>query len=148
MKMNKRSPLLLSALVFTLIAAPAWAMRDGRTSQGQPFLTGGIGSEERDALKVQREYFNLRVLTAAKGSGAYLSDVRVTITDSTGRSVLETVMDGPWLYVQLLPGAYQVRVVYNGATQQQSVELGQGADRSVNFYFNEEVERLPPGQER
>ena len=146
--MKKSLLSLISFLFLAFLSGTASAMRDGRTAQGEPFLSGGIGAEERDALKVQREFFNVRILTAAKGSGAYLSDVQTRITDSAGRAVLDTVMEGPWLYVKLLSGQYGVQVLYRGQTQQQNLSMGLKDQRSLNFYFIEEVERLPPGETR
>jgi hypothetical protein len=144
--MKKALVSLISCLFLVSLTAPALAMRDGHTAQGEPFVTGGIGAEEREALAAQRGAFNLRILTAAKGSGAYLSAVQARISDSAGRLVLETVTDGPWLYVRLQPGAYVVQLLYKGQPQQQGLTLGQQEQRQLGFYFDEVVERLPPGE--
>ena len=86
------------------------------------------------------------MLTAAKGSGAYLADALVRITDSSGKTVLDTTADGPWVYVNLKLGDYKVTVTYKGKTQQQATKIHTGDNHEIFFYFEEAVDRLPKGE--
>lgn len=99
-----------------------------------PFLTGGIGLGEREALTQEAAQggYNLKVVTAAAG-GAYVADVSVHISDRQGTEVLQTALDGPWLFVKLPPGKYTVIASDGKQTQKRSVELSGKGMREVMF---------------
>ena len=119
---------------------PAGALERGTTELGQSFVSGGVGTTERDTLDLERAGYDLSILTAARGSGNYLADVHIRITDSQSRQVLETVMDGPWLLVDLPAGRYQVEATRNHFVQKHSVTfLASGHSQTV-FYFDNGVE--------
>ena len=144
--MRKASIPLTALLLAALWAGSALAVTQGKTTQGEPFVTGGIGAAELETLEKGRKNFSLRLLTAAKGSGAYLADALVRITDSGGRTVLDTKADGPWVYVNLKRGDYKVTVTYKGKTQQQATKIHTGDNHEIFFYFEEAVDRLPKGE--
>ena len=77
------------------------------TSTGIPYLSGGVGLDERDALRAVSGEYNLHV-TFAQREGNYLSDVHVAIQNANGATLLETVPQGPWLFTKLPPGRYTV----------------------------------------
>ena len=144
--MQIRRRTFTGAILAAVIAGPAMAMTDGKTAQGEPWSSGGIGSGELEALEKQRGNFSLRILTAARGSGAFLADALVKITDASGRTVLETRADGPWTYVNLKVGDYRVAVTYKTETRQQATKIHAGDRRELFFYFDEAVDRLPKGE--
>jgi len=137
----KRQLVLGLALAATLPAA--WPLTRGTTDLGQAFVSGGITPDEIDALKDEKKQYSLAVLTVARGSGAYLSDVHVTIVDAKQQRVLDTVMDGPWLLVNLPAGRYRVRAALGSVEQEQAVALGAQDHRQANFSFDthDEVEK-------
>jgi hypothetical protein len=129
----KRIALML-ALACSL--QPAGAMVRGTTELGRPFVSGGVGAEEVATLSSEKRQYALAILTAAKGSGAFLADVRVRITDEQSKQVLDVVMDGPWLLVDVPAGRYQVEAVQNSRTQKNVVTVGTGDHRQTVFYFD------------
>ena len=60
--------------------------------QGIPYLSGGVGVDEREAIAAMGKDYSLKLMFAIKG-GEYLSDVKVEISDSIGKKVLEAVAD-------------------------------------------------------
>jgi hypothetical protein len=114
----------------------AGATIQGTNELGRPFVSGGASTEELDALNAERNQFSLSVLTAAKGTGAYLADVHVHITDAQSRPVLDTVMDGPLLLVDLPAGRYHVEADLNGTVKKDTVDFRPGARRDAIFYFD------------
>lgn len=135
-----------TALVLAAAAMhTAWALSEGSTAQGQPYVSGGVALGERDALDRQRASHSLWVATAVKRSGAYLSDVRVRIRDSAGATVLDARLDGPWLLVTLGLGRYQVEASFAGQTQEKTTTIHPGDRHEMLFYFDVEAERLPEG---
>ena len=144
--MRNGSRTLAAVLLTVLFAGPATAMTQGKTTQGEPFVTGGVGAAELENLEKGRKGFSLRVLTAAKGSGAFLADALIKITDASGKTVLDTKADGPWVYVNLKLGDYKVMVTYKGKSQQQATKIHAGDNHEIFFYFEEAVDRRPKGE--
>jgi hypothetical protein len=84
------------------------------TDQGVEFVSGGVGESEQSDLQAQKDRYSFWLVTATKGSGAYLSDVQVSIVDARSKkAVLEHIMDGPWMFVALRPGRYIVETRYH-----------------------------------
>jgi hypothetical protein len=77
----------------------------------------------------------------ALNTGNYLADVAVSVKDSNGRTVVEGVSDGPWLYAKLPPGKYTAAATYNGHTVTQSFTVGRSGDRVAYFRWPASVER-------
>jgi hypothetical protein len=131
------------AFLVALVAWPAVAMTDGRTTQDRPFVSGGTTSEEVADLKTKQPFFSISLLTAARGSGAYLASVHVRIVDGQGTLVLDTDMDGPFLLVDLAPGKYQLEAVNEGETQKRSLTLREGSPQRVVLYFKSNADVSP-----
>lgn len=133
-----------------ILAGAAWAMpaaalelEFGATADARPYVCGGIGVEERQALARARPDFSLRVATAARGSGAFLAGVRVRILDAGGREVLARELSGPILLVDLLPGPYVVEAATAGQVRHRRTTVMQGGAREIYFYFDVPADALP-----
>lgn len=102
---------------------------------GVPYLTGGIGSPEAQALKAQFASHSLVLTFAHRGSTRreYLASVPVSIRDAAGVTVLEVVTEGPFLLVDLPAGQYEVTAAHGGETQQVKVRVvaGQHQERAL-----------------
>jgi hypothetical protein len=90
---------------------PSIVITEGKTAQGFPYLSGGVGSDERDALEERGKGFNLKLVFAER-RGPFLADVRIVIADGKGAEVISLASAGPWFYIQLPPGRYNVKAVY------------------------------------
>lgn len=66
-------------------------------------LSTGVGVDAR----VDHPEYSVR-LSFAKASGPYLANIAVTVKDAQGRTVLDTVSNGPWLFIDLPAGDYHV----------------------------------------
>lgn len=123
----------------------ALAMSEGRTTQNEPFVTGEIAAGEREALERHTQEFNLRIVTAARRSGAYLADAQVKVLGKSGEILLDTRLDGPWLLVELNPGDYTVDATLAGQTVRKSTTIRAGEQREMDFYFDLPTELEPQG---
>jgi hypothetical protein len=124
--------LFLGALLgMPLVAQESLQVRD---YQGIPYVSGGVGLEEREALEAMADRFNLE-LTFAMSSGNYLSDVRVRIVDRSGRLVLEATADGPLLYTRLPPGSYTVQVSGFERDFQRTAQIRANRQTQLAFYW-------------
>ena len=103
-----------------------------KTYQGIPYISGGVGEEERDLLQTQRQEYNVKLTFAAK-AGNYLSEIPISIVDSQGKKVFEAVAEGPWLYTKLPPGTYSVIAQADGQTHQRQVQVNQQHLAQVQF---------------
>ena len=107
----------------------------GQSTLGVPHVSGGIGASEREAMEQVKSQYNLRLLFAVAGSGAYLSNIRVQIQDAAGPTLLSTVTIGPWLYASLAPGDYVLTVEHAGQTQTRNVTLPTTGAVAESFYW-------------
>jgi hypothetical protein len=100
--------------------------------QGIPYVSGGVGGEERDLLQAQSQEYNVKLTFAAK-AGNYLSEIPIAIMDSQGKKVLEAVAEGPWFYTKLPPGTYSVIAQAEGKAHQQKVQVNQQQQAQLQF---------------
>mgnify|MGYP001278533099 CR=1 FL=1 len=128
-----RAGLAATLLSVTLVAGAAQA---GKTAQGLSYLSGGISLDERTALQTQGSGYSLWVVTAAMKSGAYLSSVHVTIRDAKQTAVFDGQLDGPWLFVDLPFGRYEVQAAFNGVVKKRITTIHPGDHHQALFYFS------------
>ncbi len=98
---NKFAALVAGTLlgaVLTVLSFPSPA-----PGQQVRTLSAGVGKGDRTI----RRDFSLKLVFARK-QGPFVAGVRVTIFDQGGNKILETVSDGPWLFVDLPEGSYRV----------------------------------------
>lgn len=88
----------------------------GKTKQGYPFMAGGVGTGERRAMEGMAKGYNLK-LSFAEKSGQYLSGVEIVIEDEKGEEIVRSAVDGPWFYIQLPPGKYNISATVEGRTK-------------------------------
>lgn len=130
------------------LAVSAWPMQNGRTPQGLPYVSGGASDEELAVLHGGRERYSLWVITAALRTGAHLADVRVSIRDAKKQLVFDGRLDGPWLFIDLPLGRYDIEASFNSETQKRATTIHRGDHHQAFFYFNTgdivSPERVPP----
>lgn len=123
---------VLAACAF--FATPAIAESDqvARAPSGIPYVTGGVGSEAVDALKSMEKEFDLKLVFTNK-AGDYLSAVKVTIADVSGKIDLDVTADGPVLMAKLPAGAYKVNATFGGNTQTRNVTIAAAMLTSISL---------------
>ena len=108
---------------------PAIIITEGKTSQGFPYLFGGVGSDEREAMEERAKGYNLKLIFAEK-RGAFISGVTVVIASAKGAEIASLMTEGPWFYIQLPPGDYSVKASFKGETKQ-IINLSVAKDKRV-----------------
>jgi hypothetical protein len=141
------SAIVLAASI--ALVAPGWeagaqtsgsSIVEGKTAQGLPYMMGGVGSEERAAMESHTGNYNVKLAFAEK-AGVYLANVDVFVHDRSGREILNVTTNGPWLYVQLPPGAYNIRAAFDDKIQRISdlvVKPGRRAARILRWDLPQE----------
>jgi hypothetical protein len=97
-----------------------------------PYISGGTGVDEREALLTQEKDYSLKIV-AAETSGDYLANVQVVIESARKQRVLETTMDGPILLAKLAPGTYTIRATSDEKTLTKTVTIPAQGLRQVDF---------------
>jgi len=121
------------------------ARSDASTVQGDvPAVAGGVGLNARDALRSDAPRHNVKMVFTLD-TGNYLADVNVKVTDSSGKTVIDGVSDGPWLYAQLPPGSYTATATYEGNTVTKRFSTGKGGTTTY-FRWPSSVEQQRAGQ--
>jgi hypothetical protein len=104
--------------------------------------SGGVSAGDFSALDARAQDYSLRIIWAAKGSGAYLADVDVTIVSLPERKlVLEHTTTGPLMLADLPPGHYEVSGAYDdvlpgapGVVKRTVVVPRQGLAQAVMYF--------------
>jgi hypothetical protein len=112
---------------------PAIMITEGKTAQGYPYLSGGVGSDERIAMEERGKAFNVKFIFA-ETSGPFLATVNLEIFGSKNEAILSFTTTGPWFYIQLPPGIYNVKATFAGQSKQAKA-LRVGKDKRVQRTF-------------
>ena len=102
------------------------------------YVTGGIGTDEAQAMRAAAADYPLTLELAAAGGGPrdeFISGAQVSIRDSRGAAVLETLTDGPFLLARVPAGSYVVDVDWNGIHKTKTVEVGPERRQHVMLEF-------------
>lgn len=139
MRTHLRASVLTAVLV---LASASVAAQTGPAPQvtpgGIPYLSGGVGDAQQQAMKDAMKDYNLRLTFARQSTGAFLAGVEVTI-DQTGpgkghTEILKTTSAGPMLFARLPAGNYQLRAQVDGQVQARTLKLGaQAQDVVLHF---------------
>jgi hypothetical protein len=92
------------------------------------YETGGVGLEERSAMQKSMKDYNLR-LTFATMKGLYLASVPVQIKAADGKVLLSKESNGPWFWVNLPAGQYEVVASYDKKQEVRKVDLSKSPQR-------------------
>jgi hypothetical protein len=127
--------ILYAMLVAVIVGFPAWVpaadvdlpvpiQHYGNVS----YYSGGVGADERRQLP---QLYLLKVVFKTDG-GHLISDADVTIS-AGGKTLFRGRADnGPWLFVDLPPGTYDIEAVLNGkARSAKGINLAAGKLRTV-----------------
>jgi hypothetical protein len=137
---NEGGPLIMkkilgAVLVAVIVGIPAWVPAADvelpvqiQQYENVSYYSGGVGAEERRQLP--QLYLLKMVFKSDRGN--LLSDADVIIS-AGGKIVFRgRAHNGPWLFVDLPPGAYDIEAVLNGkARSAKGVRLAAGKLRTV-----------------
>ncbi len=104
---------------------------------GVIFASGGVGNEGKAAMRAVESGYNLRLLFAVEGSGAYLAGVHVRLVDHGGNTLVDTVAEGPYFFANVRPGKYEIVAESQGRTLTRSVEVSPTGAISRALYWQD-----------
>lgn len=102
---------------------------------GIPYISGGIGSSESEAMKAQADHYSLALTFAEHvgGRDVYLASVPVVIRNAKGETLLDVVSEGPYLLTNLAAGSY--RIVARHGEDEKSMTVRISPDRHERLAF-------------
>jgi hypothetical protein len=134
-----RVSMAVAGLLFASSLAAQTYLAPREHAQGSvSYVTGGIGTDEAQAMRAAAAGYPLTLELAAAGGGPrdeYISGAEVSIRDSRGAAVLETLTDGPFLLARLPAGSYIVDVDWNGIHKTKTVDVGPERRQHVMLEF-------------
>jgi hypothetical protein len=105
--------------------------------------SGGVTADQFSELNQRADDYSLKLIWAAKGSGAYLADVDVSIHTLPSRDlVLQHRTEGPVMLVDLPPGRYVISGRYTDVTPgaktevERTIVVPRQGTRQMMMYFD------------
>src|SRR5262245_4552442 len=108
-----------------------------KSSGNIPYVSGGVGLDERSRLTAMSHDDNLR-LSFAMQDGRYLSGAD-DVKDNKGEEMLAAKSDGPLFFAKLPAGNYTVEATSMGQTLTRTVNVPARGQTSVYFVWNHGV---------
>lgn len=124
---ERAHPMALLAALLLAVAATAHAQ--------VPYISGGVGTDERAELAAKEKEYNLKIVTA-ETSGDFLGEVQVVIESARKQPILEAAMDGPIMLVKLPPGTYTIKATSGRDQVTQTVSVPAQGLREVNLRWS------------
>ncbi|MDE2147446.1 MAG: hypothetical protein KGJ24_12215 [Burkholderiales bacterium] len=115
------------------VAAPSAA--PSAAGPAAPYLNGGIGLDEQQAMKQAARDWPLRMTFSEHRNDVFVAGVDLRVTDGQGRSRLHLDAAGPITYVRLPPGRYRVSARHHGQTETREVTIGAPAGVDLAFHW-------------
>lgn len=144
MTYSKLHTAVLAAIVLGASSLVSVANAQGdesvQNAGGVSYVSGGVGTTSIDRLAALAKDFNLKLVFALK-SGDYVSDVRVTIANAAGKTLVDATSDGPWFMAKLPAGSYHVVATYAGKAEKRAIAVGAEKIRTVDFRWASEERR-------
>jgi hypothetical protein len=103
---------------------------------GVDYVTGGIGSEEVEALEAFKKQFNLYFLFSEGKIGQLVDGVDITILDAKKQTVFSLEQAAPRLLLTLPDGRYTVIASYQGNSQRYTLNAGKKHQRVILNWKN------------
>ncbi|MGH8565675.1 MAG: carboxypeptidase regulatory-like domain-containing protein [Gammaproteobacteria bacterium] len=126
---------LLALILGPMRTVLATQIPEVQTQNGISYVTGGIGKEQSEALKMIAKDYDL-MLTFATRDGEYLADVDVHIEDMNGNILVDTVSEGPLFLADLPAGRYKVTAAEEGISQIRVVNIDGGRPAEAVFHWS------------
>lgn len=125
---------VLFALLVSLVQQPpAFAQVEvlpPRFANGIPYISGGIGEEELEAIHRARKNYNIKIVLA-EASGAYVSGVSLQLSTVLGEPLVSIADAGPLVLVQLPPGSYLITTGYKDRNTQKRFDVSDNVAQTV-----------------
>jgi hypothetical protein len=105
----------------------------------QPFVNGGITSDEADVMRQEATHYPLEITLARRGErpglNDFVADAQLRVIDGAGRVVVERNDAGPIFLADLPPGDYTIEATFGGQTKTDRVQVSGARRAQVTFLW-------------
>jgi hypothetical protein len=137
-KMILAGTVLATSTAFAATAQPDAAKLPAEKVQGEVhYVSGGIGHDEALAFERAEHRYPLALEFAnkAKPRNEFTADVKVVIRDAKGKTMLDTVSDGPFLFAKLPAGRYDIKATQDDKTLERHATVVKGKPAHIGFLW-------------
>ena len=99
------------------------------------YISGGIGEEESKAIKAESQNWPLSIEFSeyVVNQDLWVAQVYLRILDSKGKTILETMVDGPMFLGRLPPDNYELFATYEGVTKSRKIQIVNGKTLHISM---------------
>ena len=115
-------------VLFSSLSMAQVEIPEAKVAQGIEYISGGIGSEESDALLSLGKKWPL-VLEFSQDHPQrplWVADVTVKILDQKKKVVFEALSDGPIMLLKMTPGKYDAEYSFEGKVLKRTLVVEEG----------------------
>jgi hypothetical protein len=124
------------ALAGALVGAGAHADGPDMAREGAvAYFCGGVGADERRAMKALEAAADLKLLFVTAKRGGYLAGAELTVSDA-GAARLRIVAGGPICLLRLPAGSYRIAAAMGGTTRVAQIAIGAGPGKPQRIVFS------------
>ena len=120
--------LSICLVFFSSLSLAQVEIPEAKVTQGIEYISGGIGSEESDAMLALGKKWPL-VLEFSQDHPQrplWVADVTVKILDQKKKIVFEALSDGPIMLLKMNPGKYDAEYSFEGKVLKRSLVVEEG----------------------
>lgn len=107
------------------------------TTDGATYVNGGVGTEEADKLRALSPQFPVRMTFSRhnpeQNTDEFVADVKLRVTDRTGRTVVDLSAQGPIFLLKLPDGPYKVEAQRQGDVKTRNIDVVTGRHQEIAF---------------
>jgi len=103
--------------------------------KGIAFMSGGVSQTEREILKDRAKGYSLKLIFSSE-EGKYLSNLIVKVFDQENQTILITVSNGPWLFIDLPTGIFKIEASFRADRKRISrIKIEQGKQKVIHLQW-------------
>lgn len=123
------------AVTTAALAALTEALPDEQAQGTVHYMTGGRSRAEARAMReaMMRYPLALEFVEGPRNHREFLATVQVTIQDANGARIFDGVSGGPYLFLRLDAGRYEISAAHAGRTEHREVEVPATGMKRVVF---------------
>jgi len=127
----------LSLIPLAPFAEEGMQVQDSSIADSVDYISGGIGETELEMMQGRAKDFPLELVFVQKSKQKeeYLADINVKIQDAHQNVILETVTEGPYLFVKLPQGRYMITAVYNKDEKVKYARVNSRKHQKIVFWW-------------
>jgi hypothetical protein len=100
------------------------------------YISGGIGSDDQQALKAEAKNYNLAITSSDK-TGDFAASTDLVITGKQGHEMIRVDSAGPLFYARLPAGDYTIEATNGTQHETRKVKVSTGKQADVHLIWQE-----------